>query len=280
MGYGVKYMLIPFEDITNSDSQEFLHINSCGIGKYPTEFTVYRPNGRLDMHFLYIAEGTATVNIDDEDFELSTGQMVVFFKNDKQYYKFLPENNTPVKSYWIHFCGSAAEGILLRAGICKSQMLEPISSTETEHLFSAIIKQHFKKEDLSALGNLLRLIDLITKKPQKKLSDTERRIRREAEYISENFASSINFDDMARRCYISRTRFTHLFTTLIGAPPLKLQTSYRIEHAKELLRYTDISISEIATMCGFNDALYFSRTFSKYLKKSPSEYRKSKRERR
>ncbi|MHA7841861.1 MAG: hybrid sensor histidine kinase/response regulator transcription factor [Winogradskyella sp.] len=47
----------------------------------------------------------------------------------------------------------------------------------------------------------------------------------------------------------------------------------RLEKGKELLKTTDLSISEIAYAVGFNDPNYFSKTFKEEFEKSPSEFR-------
>ena len=47
----------------------------------------------------------------------------------------------------------------------------------------------------------------------------------------------------------------------------------RLEKGKELLKTTDLSISEIAYAIGFNDPNWFSKTFKEEFKQSPSEFR-------
>lgn len=47
----------------------------------------------------------------------------------------------------------------------------------------------------------------------------------------------------------------------------------RIDNAKYLLRYTNISILDISFKCGFNSQSYFCSTFKKQTGYTPSEYR-------
>ena len=49
---------------------------------------------------------------------------------------------------------------------------------------------------------------------------------------------------------------------------------YRVSKAKDLLKLTDLSISEIAEAVGYQDHFYFSRVFKKTTAQSPSAYRK------
>ena len=50
----------------------------------------------------------------------------------------------------------------------------------------------------------------------------------------------------------------------------------RVQHAKELLVYTDKSIGQISDETGFQDSSYFSVVFKKYENVTPGEYRKIK----
>jgi two-component system response regulator YesN len=49
--------------------------------------------------------------------------------------------------------------------------------------------------------------------------------------------------------------------------------AYRLKLAKDMLRTTDRSASEIAEACGFTDASYFAKTFKSVFGMTPKEYR-------
>ena len=50
-------------------------------------------------------------------------------------------------------------------------------------------------------------------------------------------------------------------------------TDYRIKNAKELLAYSKLSVSNIATQVGFKNSLTFIRAFERTVNMTPSEYR-------
>lgn len=72
-----------------------------------------------------------------------------------------------------------------------------------------------------------------------------------------------------------------LFKKEVGMSPLEYMTELRMKSAETLLTAmwtNEYSITEIAQMCGFEDALYFSRVFKKTFGCSPSNYSKRSRE--
>ncbi|MEK4978319.1 AraC family transcriptional regulator [Bacillus sp. FSL K6-6540] len=73
---------------------------------------------------------------------------------------------------------------------------------------------------------------------------------------------------------ISRGYFFELFKRSTGLPPTQYINQFRIHRAKEDLRNTDISITEIAEKFGFSSIHYFSKLFRQLNGLSPLEYRK------
>lgn len=66
-----------------------------------------------------------------------------------------------------------------------------------------------------------------------------------------------------------------LFKKEMGVTPLEYLTSLRMKKAEIMLSSLwtkDYSISEIAELCGYDNALYFSRVFRKWFGCSPSRY--------
>ena len=63
-----------------------------------------------------------------------------------------------------------------------------------------------------------------------------------------------------------------------GASPMNYFIRLKIQKACEYIELTNMKLNEIATHLGFEDAAYFSRTFTKVMGCSPSVYRKKEME--
>ena len=51
---------------------------------------------------------------------------------------------------------------------------------------------------------------------------------------------------------------------------------YRVEKAREMLRETELSVSEIALLCGFGSISQFNRVFREVVRQTPREFRTAK----
>lgn len=93
-------------------------------------------------------------------------------------------------------------------------------------------------------------------------------------FIQQEIASP-NLDILLlhKKMAVSRTAFYTKVNALVGMPPGEYIRLIRLNHAKKLLRQTDLTITEIAYQCGFSSQSLFSRTFSAKEGVSPSVYR-------
>lgn len=93
-------------------------------------------------------------------------------------------------------------------------------------------------------------------------------------FMTENLERRITLNDILHYVGYSPTRFSTLFKQHTGCSPLAYFNRMKIEHACRMMRETNLHINQICYKLGIEDALYFSRMFSKAMGVSPSQYRK------
>ncbi|RAP77131.1 AraC family transcriptional regulator [Paenibacillus montanisoli] len=76
-----------------------------------------------------------------------------------------------------------------------------------------------------------------------------------------------------RELRISRGYFFELFKHATGLPPIQYINQFRINRAKDDLRNSTISVTEIAEKHRFSSVHYFSKLFRQLTGKSPREFR-------
>ncbi len=93
--------------------------------------------------------------------------------------------------------------------------------------------------------------------------------------IAENYTNpSFDIDSFASKMYVSRSLLYKKLKALTNVSPNEYVNIYRLKKSVELLKNTNMQISEVAFQIGFNDPKYFSRVFKKFYKCSPSSYNK------
>ena len=73
---------------------------------------------------------------------------------------------------------------------------------------------------------------------------------------------------------MSTSWFIRNFKKYMGVTPMQYVLSLRMSNAESLLEMTDYNVTEISSIVGYENPLYFSRMFKKQRGLSPSEYRK------
>lgn len=106
----------------------------------------------------------------------------------------------------------------------------------------------------------------------------DERIKIMLRFIHEHFAEEIDTAAIAASASVSPSECLRCFHAAIHATPIQYLRRYRIRRAAELLRLTDMRISEVAICCGFQEMSYFARTFRELQGVSPSMYRRGKAE--
>jgi two-component system, response regulator YesN len=99
-------------------------------------------------------------------------------------------------------------------------------------------------------------------------------IHRAMAYIDENVSNpDLSLSRVAAKANLSPSHFSVVFSQVTGETYRDYLTRIRIEHAKELLRTTNLQCSEVAYQCGYNDPHYFSYIFKKNTGVSPLRFR-------
>ena len=94
-------------------------------------------------------------------------------------------------------------------------------------------------------------------------------------YIKENYDNpDLSMKNVSQHLSISPSYFSSVFKKETGYSFTEKLTEIRMNKAREFVLSTELKMFEIATRCGFSDQHYFSYSFKKYYKQSPSKLRK------
>ena len=82
-------------------------------------------------------------------------------------------------------------------------------------------------------------------------------------FIEQNFQNDISVEDIAEVCGLNRSYFGKIFKETLGRSPQEFLMNYRMVKATELLKLTQLSISEISNAVGYANPLHFFACFQK-----------------
>lgn len=135
------------------------------------------------------------------------------------------------------------------------------------------IKELLEKVEEKKNNKKLEYIEEVDKNiyGEKRYSKT---IEKALKYIDDNYKKHISLIDVSKHIYLSHEYFSRLFKEEVGENFSTYLTLYRINKAKELIKNTDMKISQIAMEVGYSNPGYFSKSYKKYVGVSPEEDRK------
>ena len=94
------------------------------------------------------------------------------------------------------------------------------------------------------------------------------------EYIDCHYMENLTAAALGNEIGISQGYLSQLIKKETGKTYSELIQQKKLEKAKELLRYSEKTVGEIAQETGYSDYYYFTKTFKRLTKMTPSEYRK------
>ena len=207
----------------------------------------------------------------------------VLINPPSEYIKHGPSDKTKdgFVNDWIWITGKDAGALIKKAGLPFDEAF-PVTD---KRLMAPFIKQigfeHLNKDILYKERIMSVICDMIIT------------IARNRGIAYQNTCEESKFADLRNKMYdeigepwtlermaeltgYSVSRFSFLYKKQFGISPITDLISMRIQKAKNLLLYSDCSITMAAYNTGFSSENHFSYTFKKITGISPQEYRKSK----
>lgn len=229
----------------------------------------------------YILNGKGTFHVDGRIYTLCKDQGFLMEPNIMSSYEADAED--PWTYLWIAFDGTSAKALLQMMGLthnsltytanCGAKLMKVINNmlkNEDRGLEQELFLQAQMFQFFSILSH-----DLTTDTNIFQQNKQNYYVRAAEEYIRKHYAEDISVQDISDCVGISRSYLTTLFQNILQTSPSDYLTDFRLTRAHEQLGITDLPISKIAEVCGYQNPLVFTRAFKKKIGLTPSQYRKS-----
>ncbi|MDE5772804.1 MAG: AraC family transcriptional regulator [Ruminococcus sp.] len=193
-----------------------------------------------------------------------------------------PLNNTPLKYDYVNFQTSSADRQYISS--MNIPLDVPFEITDDFVISSTLksMKSKFLRNgrhytefmELSMRIIFISISEMLSAKPELPSIPKYAELRNLRNSIFEEPMKEWSADDICYNLAISRAYFHRLYYTAFGTTYRQDVIYSRILYACELLKNTDLSISEIAEKCGYDSDSYFMKQFRQHKNCTPSEYRK------
>lgn len=247
-----------------------------------------------DLEMIYVTEGELEVKVPLKSFFLREGDSIVINSNilhyaaaieTCRYYSLVfnselivgTEHSVFAEKYVVPLCScNSFSYYYMRAGseeIAVSWFMEAFEALAEDRCgFEFIVREKLSRICLFLYGKFMEQISV----KDAPLSQDNVRVKKMLSYIHKNFLEDVSLKDISRAADISERECLRCFQKTIQISPVQYLLKYRImQGAEMLLADPDSSISEIASMCGFDSPSNFSKMFRRFYNCTPREYRSS-----
>lgn len=248
----------------------------------------FGPAARNHYLFHYVISGTGTLMADDskgitQTYQIKSGQGFMLFPG--QITTYIADKALPWEYTWLEFDGLRVREMVEIAGLTKDNPIYHANSKDLrQNMMEEMlyIAKNADKSPLHLIGHLYLFLDYMTRSAATMRLKQGGRLRdfyiKEAlSFIEQNFQNDISVEDIAAFCGLNRSYFGKIFRDTIGKSPQEFLMSYRMQKATELLKLTQLSISDIGNAVGYPNQLHFSRAFKNINGISPREWRNENR---
>ena len=97
-------------------------------------------------------------------------------------------------------------------------------------------------------------------------------VRRARDLMDRGYADPLRLNDLAAAAGVSKFHFLRCFASAYGCTPATYLCDRRIERAQDLLRATNLTVTEVCLLVGFSSLGSFSKRFRERVGVSPSAY--------
>lgn len=240
------------------------------------------PHSHDFCEILYVVSGTGEAVISNTAYSIHEGDLVIINPNTIHEEKSDPSHELNL----IFLAINKFQLLNLPPNFLISQDACPVINSKKykfkiESYFSDLLHETSSRIDfykemcqglVSSLIVLILRISMTTSDNGYNLSEECHKVK---EYIDNNYTSPLTLDSISESVYVSKHHLSHIFKSETGISPIKYLITKRISEACRLLVETDLSVSDIANVVGYDDPVYFSQIFKRTKGVSPLAYRNS-----
>ena len=270
----------------NREMEIVQHTTMKNLEIFVVEMTSRGPHGHGDFEFGMILDGTISLFIEQEQYDLKAGDIYLinryqvhsfYNSNGKNHILAFQINSDFYKHIFYQSKFLFFENMIFHSGNLYCQ-LRTILLTCAQEYFSQSPYNELKCSELliDALYQLLLNTQhsFTSEKEYTAAQTISRRINRITDFINDHYSEKLTLQDIADLEHITTYHASHFITKVLGVSFQDYLNMIRFEHALQLIQKSDLSILDICLETGFSSSRYLNKMFEEKMGCTTKEYLK------
>jgi AraC family transcriptional activator of pobA len=291
-GTAIPAFFLYGEPLRTSDERT-VHVETIAARSRLHEWKI-RPHRHRDLHqVLFLQRGSVVASIDDRSTELRAPAAIIVPPLSVHSFRFQEGTIGWVMSFGIDLAreiASTTHGLLdfLQRPAALPLDRSAIKATDLTPLSQMLLREFSRSaqgRDIALSGLLAAVLANLLRLARNGATDAEGAATREREIVARyrqliesRYREHAAISAYARELGTSETRLRRACLAVAGQSPVEIVHQRLLVEAERQLRYTSMSVTQIAYFLGFEDPAYFSRFFTRFMRVSPRGFRGRKRE--
>lgn len=248
-----------------------LNISSIGYGKSPEVTRCIGPRDQYIIHYVLSGKGyfNGAPVVGGEGFLITPKMMAEYHCDESEPWEFvwIISEDYRMRELFEYYKADSDTNIFKYNYIEAIRSLADSLIANTNKLYSSfeileMFLSFFKYEDIKQASNELNNAEIYFNAAKK--------------YIASNISLKITVGELTEFLGISQPYLYTIFKERLSISPKQYIADCKIKQAATLLEKTDLTVAQISSSVGFDDALSFSKFFRLKAGKSPLNYRKAR----
>lgn len=281
-----------FDDFIKKIPKNIHNNTKTFIGKniavfIPDNYVIEKGMVNMDYHFVIFHTTPPLAIINNREYQIKTGTLLCMSPGTEIIVKSI-RNKSQAKYVAININRDFFENIITKIGGSKKiksvihdkhynyKILDLLEFFMQEFIYLEFTSQiMIESIETQIVIQLLRDLDLDPIVNKINRSQEKSYVEQAIRYIESYYNSNITINEICNTIYVSPCHFQRIFKNATNKTPYQYITEFRVNKSKEKLKEENVSIAEIARLCGFLSSGHFSTVFKKNEGQTPSAYRNS-----